>query len=615
MPEDLQISTYKTNIHILRRVAQAFVPYRWQVMAVFFSVILVTFLGLVNPLLIRYIFDDAIGKHDMHLLLLLSSIMIAAPIISGLVNVGQTYLSSVIGQGIVRDLRNELHDHLQQLSLCFFTNTHIGEIQSRLANDISGVQGIITDTAKNIIFNISVIASTLVAMIILSPLLTIISFCLMPFFIWITYKVGRIRRTVSKERQHSLAALTAVMQETLSLNGIMLTKIFDRYDFAQERFEQENQRLTNLSIRQQLIGRWFFLLLNIFFAITPVVIYFVAGFQIITDRHSAITLGIIIAFTTLQGRLFSVTGPISQLLSMQVQLQGSLALFERIFEYLDLPVEIRNTSNATHLSSEQIKGSIAFHEVSFSYEAPSAKEESMAHRPVLTQVSFEIRPGQLAALVGPSGAGKTTVAYLIPRLYDVRSGSIKIDGYNIKDIALSSLAQMVGMVTQETFLFHTSIRRNLLFAKPEASEEEMIEAAKAAAIHERIMELEAGYDTIVGERGYKLSGGEKQRISIARVLLKNPRILILDEATSSLDTHAESLIQKALEPLMRGRTTVAIAHRLSTIIAADIIFVMDKGKIVEKGTHQELLEQHGLYTSLYRKQFQGEQTEVFPNSL
>jgi ATP-binding cassette subfamily B protein len=421
-----------------------------------------------------------------------------------------------------------------------------------------------------------------------------------------------------------MATLTAQMQETLSVSGILLIKTFGRQKYAQERFEKENQRLTNLEIRQQLIGRWFFMFIGVFFSITPAIVYLVGGLQIIGDpQHNALTLGKIVAFTTLQSRLFF---PIGQLLNIQVQVQGALALFDRIFEYLDLPIEIQNKLNALRVPPQEARGEIAFRDVSFTYQrnrqalagglfAPQESEkkqrvsepvetaEEAAPRPALNHVSFEIKSGQLAALVGPSGAGKTTMTYMVPRLYDVEEGAVTIDGIDVRDLALESLGEIVGVVTQETYLFHASVRENLLYARNDATEEEMIAAAKAAAIHERIMDLDEGYDTIVGERGYKLSGGEKQRIAIARVILKNPRVLILDEATSALDTHSERLIQAALEPLMKDRTTLAIAHRLSTILAADVILVVDQGQIVERGTHEELLALNGLYARLYNEQF------------
>ena len=629
----------KTDSRTLGRVAEAFSPYKLQIVLVLIAIILTTVLGLVNPFLIQFIFDDAIGKRNLNLLFIFVGIMFIMPIITGIIGVGQTYLNNVIGQQVMRDFRNKLYDHLQSLSLRFFTSTKTGEIQSRLSNDVGGVQGVVTNTATSVVSNVSTALSTIIAMLFISPLLTLISLGLLPIFLWITYKVGNVRRVTSKETQQSLASLTAMMQETLSVSGILLSKTFGRQKYAQDRFEKENQTLTNLEVRQQMIGRWFFMFIGTFFSITPAIVYLVAGWQIIHNPvHPGISLGGIVAFTTLQSRLFF---PIGQLLNVQVDIQGALALFDRIFEYLDLPIDIQDSPNPLHLSNDEVRGEITFRDVAFTYKRDEAingligsdnngkengngsghgngKENKpvvavpvtmteqtveTVDRPTLSQVSFDIQPGQLAALVGPSGAGKTTITYLVPRLYDADSGAVEIDDLNVKDIALSSLGDIIGVVTQETYLFNASIRENLLYARLDATEEEMIAAAKAAAIHDRIMELDDGYDTLVGERGFKLSGGEKQRIAIARVILKNPRILILDEATSALDTHSERLIQAALEPLMQNRTTLAIAHRLSTILAADVILVVDHGEIVERGTHEQLLERNGLYARLYNEQF------------
>ena len=627
----------KTDTRTLRRVAVAFKPYIPQVILVLIAILLTTLLGLVNPLLIQRIFDDAIDPRNTSRLILYVIIMIITPIISGLIGVYQSYLNNIVGQNVMRDFRNKLYSHLQSMSLRFFTATRTGEIQSRLSNDVGGVQGVVTNTATSIVSNIATVLSTIIAMLFLSPILTLISLGLLPLFLWFTYKVGNVRRITSKETQKSMASLTAMMQETLSVSGILLIKTFGRQKYALGQFEKENQNLTNLEIRQQMIGRWFFMFIGTFFSIMPAVVYLVAGLQII-NRQSifgvGMTFGTIVAFTTLQSRIFF---PLGQLLQVQIDIQGALALFDRIFEYLDIPVDIQDVPDAFALDPEKSRGSVTFKNVSFTYKrddaslprdltlkgagsdegknqarhpfapepvaVPSMGEEPVMGRPTLNNISFDIKPGQLAALVGPSGAGKTTITYLVPRLYEADSGTIMIDEHDVKDVTLASLGQLIGMVTQETYLFHASVRENLLYARQDATEEEIIAAARAAAIHDRIMELDEGYDTIVGERGYKLSGGEKQRIAIARVILKNPRILILDEATSALDTHSERLIQAALEPLMKGRTTLAIAHRLSTILAADIILVVDKGEIVERGTHQELLALDGLYARLYNEQF------------
>src|SRR5260221_6660498 len=627
----------KTDARTLQRVVQACRPYRFQVVLVIIAIFLTTVLGLINPLLISAIFDNAIGGRNLRLLVTLVIIMFIPPVVTGIIGVGQTYLNNVIGQKVMRDFRNKLYNRVQSMSLRFFTSTRTGEIQSRLSNDVGGVQNVVTDTATSVVSNISTALSTIIAMLFLSPLLTLISLGLLPLFLWITYKVGNVRRVTSKATQQSLASLTSMMQETLSVSGILLIKTFGRQKYAQKQFEDENQKLADLEVRQQMIGRWFFMFIGTFFSITPAVVYLVAGWQIIQDPHTSLTLGRIVAFTTLQSRLFF---PVGQLLNVQVEIQGALALFDRIFEYLDLPIEIQNKPNALQLTPDDIQGNVTFNDVSFTYKRDEAElsvlnepdsrdgngqmkspvsprpvavpvpSEEFIPRTTLNHVSFAIKPGQLAALVGPSGAGKTTITYMVPRLYYVDSGSVEIDGHNVSDIALPSLREIIGVVTQETYLFHASVRENLLYARTDATEEEMIAAAKAAAIHDRIVELENGYDTIVGERGYKLSGGEKQRMAIDRFILKNPRILILDEATSALDTHSERLIQAALEPLMKNRTTLAIAHRLSTILAADIILVVDKGEIVERGTHEELLQQEGLYARLYNEQFSQLQEEL-----
>jgi ATP-binding cassette, subfamily B, bacterial len=636
----------KTDSRTVRRVAAAFAPYKFQVLMVLVAILLTTGLGLVNPFMIQRIVDDAIGRKHLYLLVLYVTIMIVTPVVSGLIGVWQTYLNNVIGQNVMRDFRNRLYEHLQNMSLRFFTGTRTGEIQSRLSNDVNGVESVVTSTATSVVSNVATVISTIIAMLIISPLLTLVSLGLLPIFLYITTKVGNIRRRTSKETQESMASLTAMMQETLSVSGILLMKTFGRQKYAQQLFEDENQHLTDLEVRQQLIGRWFFMFINVFFSITPAVIYLIAGWQLITQLHPDISIGGIVAFTTLQSRLFF---PIGQLLTIQVEIQGAFALFDRIFEYLDLPIEIRDKTTAHRLSESEARGHIEFKNVSFAYKRDDStlfnipspqdkKSEAGEHdtsrgrlkigrknrstapvqeqtdensatiepeepRQTLKDVSFEIKPGQLAALVGPSGAGKTTITYMVPRLYDVDSGSVDIDGYDVKDLQLASLAEMIGMVTQETYLFHDTVRANLLYARADATDEEIVAATKAAAIHDRIMELDEGYDTVVGERGYRLSGGEKQRIAIARVILKNPHILILDEATSALDTHSERLIQAALEPLMKGRTTLAIAHRLSTILAADVILVVNNGEIVERGTHQELLELGGVYAQLYNEQF------------
>ena len=596
------------------RVARLFRPYRGRV-AVLAAVILASAgLGVVNPLLTKVVFDKGLfpasGQPNLTLLAVLVGVMIAIAVAGGALGVLQTFLASVIGQRVMQDLRDRLYTHLQAMSLRFFTSTRTGEIQSRLQNDVGGVQNVVTDTAASILANIVIVISSVVAMAILSWQLTLLSLFVVPGFVYLTYRVGRVRKRISASTQQSLAEMSAMTEETLSVSGILLTKVFDRSGDAIDRYRSESRRLAELQVRKQMVGRSFFALVQTFFSITPALIYLVAGWAIHGDSSPGITAGTIVAFTALQTRLF---WPVGQMLQVSVEVQSSMALFERIFQYLDLEHEIVDSPSARRLGRDEIEGRITFDDVFFRYEGPLPEPSAngsdgagpRGREWTLEGIDLEIEPGQLAALVGPSGAGKTTISYLVPRLYEATEGAVLIDGLDVREIALASLADGIGMVTQETYLFHTTVRENLLYAKPDATEEELRAAARAAFIHDRITELDQGYDTVVGERGYRMSGGEKQRLAIARVVLKNPRILILDEATSALDTASERLVQGALEPLLAGRTTIAIAHRLSTILAADVIFVLDQGQIVERGTHVELLARRGLYAQLYEQQFAG----------
>ncbi|MBP7964668.1 MAG: ABC transporter ATP-binding protein [Caldilineaceae bacterium] len=596
----------QVNRALLRRVMAYAGPYVGQVVWVLLTIVAISLIELLPPLLYRDLIDNVLPNRNYTRLNWLALLLVGVPIVSGLIGVAQRYFSAQVGEGIIYDLRQEMYAHLQRMSMRFFTVTKAGEIISRFTNDVVGAQNAVTGTIPNIVTNLITLVSTLAVMISMEWRLTLLSVVVVPLFLIPTRRVAVILREIRREAMEYNSSMSTAVNETLSINGAMLVKIFGRQRQEVGRFEGFNAKTRDIGIRRATVGRWFFLGLGISAALGTALIYWVGGLFVL---EGAISIGTIVAFAAFLGRLY---GPISALTNVQVEFAQSMVSFERVFAYLDLPVEIEDRPDAVELGA--VAGRVAFEGVSFSYmeaEGGEADERVEAmpdfhRRWALMDLDFAIEPGELAALVGPSGAGKTSITYLLPRLYDPTAGRITLDGHDLREVSQESLARQIGMVTQETYLFHDTVLANLLYARPTATQAEVEAACHAANIHELIAGLPDGYDTMVGERGYRFSGGEKQRLSIARVILKNPRILILDEATAHLDSQSEALIQAALEPLMQGRTSLVIAHRLSTILAADKILVMEKGRLAEAGTHAELLAQGGLYAQLYETQFRRE---------